>query len=79
VSQGSSIVCYIFGNEHGLATFPDVRQSQRDLARARTLDEAARAEVWTQAAALAFSTGDLARPLIARSNSSTQAAVSQTE
>ena len=47
---------------HGLATFPDVRESQRDLARARTLDQAARAEVWTQAAAFAFSTGDLARP-----------------
>jgi outer membrane protein len=48
--------------KHGLATFPDVRESQRDLARARTLDQAARAEVWTQAAAFAFSTGDLARP-----------------
>jgi outer membrane protein TolC len=47
---------------HGLATFPDVRESQRDLARARTLDQAARAEVWTRAAAFAFSTGDLARP-----------------
>ena len=48
--------------QHGLATFPDVRESQRDLARARTLDEAARAEVFTQAASFAFSTGDLARP-----------------
>lgn len=48
--------------KHGLATFPDVRESQRDLARARTLDQSARAEVWTQAAAFAFSTGDLARP-----------------
>ena len=48
--------------KHGLATFPDIRESQRDLARARTLDQAARAEVWTQAAAFAFSTGDLARP-----------------
>jgi outer membrane protein len=48
--------------KHGLATFPDVRESERDLARARTLDQAARAEVWTQAAAFAFSTGDLARP-----------------
>ena len=48
--------------KHELATFPDVRESQRDLARARTLDQTARAEVWTQAAAFAFSTGDLARP-----------------
>jgi outer membrane protein TolC len=30
---------------HGLATFPDVRESQRDLARARKLGQAARAEV----------------------------------
>jgi outer membrane protein TolC len=48
--------------KHGLATFPDVRESQRDLARARTLDQSARAEVLTKAAAFAFSTGDLARP-----------------
>jgi len=48
--------------KHGLATFPDVRESERDLARARTLDQSTRAEVWTQAAAFAFSTGDLARP-----------------
>jgi outer membrane protein len=48
--------------KHELATFPDVRESQRDLARARTLDQSARAEVLTKAAAFAFSTGDLARP-----------------
>jgi outer membrane protein TolC len=48
--------------QHGLATFPDVRESQRSLAQARTLDQAARAEVLTRAAAFAFSTGDLARP-----------------
>jgi outer membrane protein TolC len=48
--------------QHGLATFPDVRESERNLARARTLDQAARAEVLTRAAAFAFSTGDLARP-----------------
>jgi outer membrane protein len=48
--------------KHGLATFPDVRESQRDLAHARKLGQAARAEVWTRAAAFAFSTGDLARP-----------------
>jgi outer membrane protein TolC len=48
--------------QHGLSTFPDVRESERNLARARTLDQAARAEVLTRAAAFAFSTGDLARP-----------------
>ena len=48
--------------QHGLATFPDVRESERNLTRARTLDQAARAEVLTRAAAFAFSTGDLARP-----------------
>jgi len=48
--------------KNGLATFPDVRESERNIARARTLDQAARAEVLTRAAAFAFSTGDLARP-----------------
>ncbi len=47
---------------HGLSTFPDVRESERNLAHARTVDQSARAEVLTRAAALAFSTGDLARP-----------------
>jgi len=48
--------------QRGLAAFPDVRESERNLARARTLDQASRAEVLTRAAAFAFSTGDLARP-----------------
>jgi outer membrane protein TolC len=48
--------------EHGLATYPDVREAQRNLVRARTLDTEARSKVFTTAAALAFSTGDLARP-----------------
>jgi outer membrane protein TolC len=48
--------------QHGLVTFPDVRESERNLARARTLDQAVRAEVLTRAAAFAFSTGDLAPP-----------------
>ena len=48
--------------EHGLATYPDVRDAQRNLARARTLDTEARAKVFTTATALTFSTGDLARP-----------------
>jgi uncharacterized membrane protein len=48
--------------EHVLVTFPDVRESKRSLARARTLDQEARSDVLTRAAAFAFSTGDLARP-----------------
>jgi outer membrane protein TolC len=48
--------------KHGLTTFPDVRESQRSLARARALEQAARAEAWTRAAAFAVSTGDLAKP-----------------
>jgi outer membrane protein len=47
---------------HGLTTFPDVREAERNLTRARTLDQTARAEVLTRATAFAFSTGDLARP-----------------
>jgi len=39
-----------------------VREAERNLARARTLDQAARAEALTRATAFAFSTGDLARP-----------------
>ena len=48
--------------QHGLSTFPDVREAERNLQRARTADQASRAEVLTRAAAFAFSTGDLARP-----------------
>jgi outer membrane protein TolC len=47
---------------HGLSTFPDVREAQEHLARARSLEQAARAETWTRAAAFAVSTGDLAQP-----------------
>jgi len=48
--------------QHGLSTFPDVREAERNLQNARTVDQAARAEVLTRAAAFAFATGDLARP-----------------
>jgi outer membrane protein TolC len=48
--------------QHGLATFPDVREAERNLASARTVDQAARAELLTRAAAFALSTGDLAHP-----------------
>lgn len=39
-----------------------MREAQRNLARARTLDTEGRSKVFTTAAALALSTGDLARP-----------------
>ena len=48
--------------QHGLATFPDVRESQHSLAQARALEQASRAEAWTRAAGFAVSTGDLAQP-----------------
>ncbi|HXK26601.1 MAG TPA: TolC family protein [Myxococcota bacterium] len=48
--------------QHGLATFPDVREAERSLAQARALEQTARAEAWTRAAAFAVSTGDLAQP-----------------
>jgi outer membrane protein TolC len=49
-------------HRNGLATFPDVRQAEQNLARARALEQGARAEAWTRAAAFAVSTGDLAQP-----------------
>jgi len=48
--------------KNGLSTFPDVREAERNLVRARTLEQSARAEAWTRAAAFAVSTGDLAQP-----------------
>jgi hypothetical protein len=39
-----------------------VRESERNLARATMLDQAARAEVLTRAVAFAFDADDLARP-----------------
>jgi outer membrane protein TolC/uncharacterized membrane protein YccC len=48
--------------QHGLATFPELREAERSLAQARALEQAARAEAWTRAAAFAVSTGDLAQP-----------------
>ena len=48
--------------KNGLSTFPDVREAERNLARARTLEQSARAEAWTRVAAFAVSTGDLAQP-----------------
>jgi outer membrane protein len=62
VASEKSWTATLSSYEHGLATYPDVREAQRNLARARTLDTEARAKVFTSAAALAFSTGDLARP-----------------
>jgi outer membrane protein TolC len=57
-----SAVASMESYKNGLSTFPDVREAERNLARARTLEQSARAEAWTRAAAFAVSTGDLAQP-----------------
>ncbi|HKA40626.1 MAG TPA: TolC family protein [Burkholderiales bacterium] len=46
----------------GVATFLDVSSAQTALTKAQTADTETRSAVFTAAAALAFSTGDLARP-----------------
>src|SRR5262249_37168847 len=48
--------------QHGLATLPALRSAEHSVAQARALEQAARAEAWTRAAAFAVSTGDLAQP-----------------
>jgi outer membrane protein len=47
---------------NGIATFVDVANAQTALTRARTADTETRSAVFTAAAALAFSTGDIAAP-----------------
>jgi outer membrane protein TolC len=47
---------------HGIATFVDVTNAETALTRARTVDTETRSSTFTAAAALAFSTGDLAVP-----------------
>jgi outer membrane protein TolC len=47
---------------NGIATFVDVASAQTSLTKARTADTETRSAVFTAAAALAFSTGDLATP-----------------
>jgi outer membrane protein len=47
---------------HGVATFVDVTNAQTALTRARTADIETRSALFTAAASLAFSTGDLAAP-----------------
>ena len=47
---------------HGVATFVDVSNAQTALIKARTADTDTRSAVFTAAASLAFSTGDLAPP-----------------
>jgi hypothetical protein len=57
--------------QHGLATFPDVQKSERNLARARTLDQAAReirhlgdASAWDARTACGPRLGCLVRKLL---------------
>ena len=47
---------------NGIATFVDVANAQTSLTRARTADTETRSAVFTAAAALAFSTGDITSP-----------------
>ena len=49
--------------EQGLATYPDVVDAERAVAAARSLDVDTRAEIFTRAATLARSVGDIARPV----------------
>jgi hypothetical protein len=42
--------------------FPDVREEKQRAGQRAQLDQATRAEAWTQSAAFAFGTGDLAKP-----------------
>src|SRR6266581_2157651 len=46
----------------GLSTYPEIVSAQRNLASARSVSHDTQAAIFTSAAALALSTGDLARP-----------------
>jgi len=48
--------------EHGLSTYPEILNAQRNLTAARSVNHDTRAAIYTAAAALALSTGELARP-----------------
>ena len=48
--------------KNGLSTYPDVVNAERDVSAARSVGLNTRASIFTSAAALAFSIGDLARP-----------------
>jgi outer membrane protein len=48
--------------KNGLGTYPDIVSAQRNLASARSVGHDTQSAIFTSAAALALSTGDLARP-----------------
>jgi outer membrane protein len=48
--------------KNGLGTYPEILSAQRNLTFARSVSHDTRSEIFTAAAALALSTGDLARP-----------------
>src|SRR6266478_5173475 len=48
--------------KHGLNTYPEILNAQRNLASARSVSHDTQAAIFTSATALALSTGDLARP-----------------
>ena len=48
--------------QHGLSTYPEILNAQRNLTLARSVSHDTQAAIYTAAAALALSTGELARP-----------------
>jgi outer membrane protein TolC len=48
--------------QHGLGTYPEILNAQRNLTLARSVSHDTQAAIYTAAAALALSTGELARP-----------------
>src|SRR6184192_1320862 len=48
--------------KNGLSTYPEIVSAQRNLASARSVSHDTQSAIYTTASALAFSTGDLARP-----------------
>src|SRR6266852_3069541 len=48
--------------QHGLGTYPELVSAERNLASARSVSHDTQAAIYTAAAALALSTGELARP-----------------
>jgi len=58
----SAFAASLEGYEHGLGTYVDVVNAQRNLAAARSVIVDTRSAIFTTQTALAFSMGDLARP-----------------
>jgi outer membrane protein TolC len=48
--------------KNGLGTYPEIVNAQRNLSSARSVSHDTQSAIFTSAAALALSTGDLARP-----------------